>query len=152
MGSDLPPAPDKGAPSFLIHAAKDPNSGNLERIQVVKGWVDASGVSYERIYDVVLSDKRRAQGAKITPPVASTVNVQHATYSNSVGDVQLATVWQDPDFNASQKAFYYARALEIKTPRHSVYDAVALQEPHPETQHAEIQERAFSSPIWYSPR
>lgn len=152
MGGDLPPAPKTGAPSFLIHAAKDPASANLERIQVIKGWVDAQGVSYERIYDVVLSDSRTSRGSKLAPSLKSTVDVKHATYSNSVGDVQLATVWSDPDFDPTQKAFYYARALEIKTPRHSVYDAVALQEPHPENQNAEIQERAFSSPIWYSPR
>ncbi|MDA8654284.1 DUF3604 domain-containing protein [Alphaproteobacteria bacterium] len=150
MGGDLPPAPANKAPSFIIHAAKDPVGANIERIQVVKGWVDASGQSYERVYDVVLSDARVAKGAKITSPIRSTVSVEHATYTNDVGAVQLSAKWTDPDFDASQNAFYYARVLEIKTPRHSVYDAVAMQRKHPAKYDVEIQERAYSSPIWYN--
>ena len=150
MGGDLPPAPANKAPSFIIHAAKDPVGANIERIQVVKGWVDASGQSYERVYDVVLSDERVAKGAKITSPIRSTVSVEHATYTNDVGAVQLSAKWTDPDFDASQNAFYYARVLEIKTPRHSVYDAVAMQRKHPAQYDVEIQERAYSSPIWYN--
>ena len=150
MGGDLPPAPANKAPSFIIHAAKDPVGANIERIQVVKGWVDASGQSYERVYDVVLSDARVAKGAKITSPIRSTVSVEHATYTNDVGAVQLSAKWTDPDFDASQNAFYYARVLEIKTPRHSVYDAVAMQRKHPAQYDVEIQERAYSSPIWYN--
>lgn len=150
MGGDLPPAPANKAPSFIIHAAKDPKGANIERIQVVKGWVDASGQSYERVYDVVLSDERVAKGAQITSPIRSTVSVEHATYTNEVGAVQLSAKWTDPDFDASQNAFYYARVLEIKTPRHSVYDAVAMQRVHPEKYAGEIQERAYSSPIWYN--
>lgn len=150
MGGDLPPAPANKAPSFIIHAAKDPVGANIERIQVVKGWVDASGQSYERVYDVVLSDARVAKGAKITSPIRSTVSVEHATYTNDVGAVQLSAKWIDPDFDASQNAFYYARVLEIKTPRHSVYDAVAMQRKHPAKYDVEIQERAYSSPIWYN--
>ncbi len=150
MGGDLPPAPANKAPSFIIHAAKDPMGANIERIQVVKGWVDASGQSNERVYDVVLSDERVAKGAQITSPIRSTVSVEHATYTNDVGAIQLSAKWTDPDFDASQNAFYYARVLEIKTPRHSVYDAVAMQRVHPDKYDVEIQERAYSSPIWYN--
>lgn len=151
MGSDLPPAPKKASPSFLIHAAKDPRSGNLERIQIIKGWVDQSGTSYERVYDVALSDGRTAKVAGLTPPLASTVRVDSATYSNDIGAAQLAVRWQDPDFDAAQSAFYYARVIEIATPRHSLYDAVALQQAHSARHPTEVRERAFSSPIWYTP-
>jgi len=151
MGGDLPPAPNNQAPSFIIHAAKDPIGANIERIQVVKGWVDASGQSYERVYDVVLSDQRAAKGALISQPIGSTVDAEHATYTNDVGAVQLSAKWSDPDFNAAENAFYYARVLEIKTPRHSVFDAVAMQTEHPSRYPTEIQERAYSSPIWYNP-
>lgn len=151
MGSDLPPASKGDRPSFLLHAAKDPHSANLERIQIIKGWVDNAGQSYERIYDVALSDGRKAAGAKLAKPLASTVDVASASYRNDIGAVQLAVRWQDPDFDPNQAAFYYARVIEIATPRHSLYDAVALQQPHSTNHLAEIRERAFSSPIWYTP-
>ncbi len=151
MGGDLPPAPQKGKPSFLLHASKDPQSGNLERIQMIKGWVDASGQSHERIYDVALSDGRSAKGAQLTKALDSTVDGATATYRNDIGAAQLAVRWEDPDFDPTQAAFYYARVIEIATPRHSLYDAVALQRDHSKNHPTEVRERAFSSPIWYTP-
>ncbi len=152
MGGDLTRAPANEAPSFLIWAAKDPLSGNLDRIQIVKGWVDDAGKTQQRIYNVAWSGKRRLDAQGKLAPVGDTVDVNTASYTNSIGAVQLATVWKDPDFEPGQLAFYYARVLEIPTPRHSLYDAVALGIPVSETHEpASIQERAYSSPIWYTP-
>ena len=152
MGGDLSNAPRGKAPSFLIHAVKDPISGNLDRVQVVKGWLDSSGKTQERIYDVVWSGNRKPDGKGKLPAVGSTVDIKTPTYTNTIGSTQLATVWTDPDFNPTQRAFYYVRVLEIPTPRHSAYDAVALGIDVSETrQPATIQERAYSSPIWYTP-
>src|SRR5262245_32166062 len=152
MGGDLTNAPRGKAPSFLIHAVKDPISGNLDRIQVVKGWLDAGGQTHERIYDVVWSGSRKLAANGKLPPVGNTVDVQKATYTNTIGAAQLATVWTDPDFNPAQRAFYYIRVLEIPTPRHTVFDAIALGIDVKDTgQPATIQERAYSSPIWYTP-
>jgi hypothetical protein len=153
MGGDLWNAPKGKAPSFLIYAVKDPISGNLDRIQVVKGWLDASGKTHEHIYNVVWSGNRKLNAEGKLPPVGNTVDVKTASFSNTIGVAQLATVWADPDFDPSQRAFYYIRVLEIPTPRHQVYDAVALGIDNKETHEpATIQERAFSSPIWYTPR
>jgi hypothetical protein len=152
MGGDLSNAPRGRAPSFLIHAVKDPISANLDRVQVVKGWLDAAGQSQERIYDVVWSGNRKPGAGGKLPAVGNTVDTQKATYANSIGSAQLATVWTDPDFNPSLRAFYYVRVLEIPSPRHSVYDALALGIDVKATgQPATIQERAYSSPIWYTP-
>lgn len=150
MGGTLQAGKDK-TPTFMIWAAKDPASGNLDRVQVVKGWVDSAGKQHERIFDVAWSGERKPDGDGRLPPVGTTVDIGKATYSNSIGDVQLSAVWQDPDFNPSQHAFYYIRALEIPTPRWSTRDAAALGVEIPEGLPASIQERAFSSPIWYSP-
>jgi hypothetical protein len=153
MGGDLWNAPKGKAPSFLIYAVKDPISGNLDRIQVIKGWLDASGKTHEHIYNVVWSGNRKLNAEGKLPPVGNTVDVKTASFSNTIGAAQLATVWADPDFDPSQRAFYYIRVLEIPTPRHQVYDAVALGIDNKETHEpATIQERAFSSPIWYTPR
>jgi hypothetical protein len=153
MGGDLWNAPKGKAPSFLIYAVKDPISGNLDRIQVIKGWLDASGKTHEHIYNVVWSGNRKLNAEGKLPPVGNTVDVKTASFSNTIGVAQLATVWADPDFDPSQRAFYYIRVLEIPTPRHQVYDAVALGIDNKETHEpATIQERAFSSPIWYTPR
>ncbi len=152
MGGDLTDAPAGKAPTFLIHAAKDPLSGNLDRIQVVKGWVDASGKAQQRIYDVVWSGDRKPGADGKLPAVGNTVDVSTATYTNTIGATQLATVWKDPDFEPHQSAFYYVRVLEIPTPRHSLYDAVALGIDVSQTHEpATLQERAWSSPLWYTP-
>jgi hypothetical protein len=153
MGSDLASAPKGKSPSFLVHAAKDPIGANLDRIQVIKGWVDEAGNTREQIYDVAWSGDRQPGADGKLPAVGDTVDVHTATYSNTIGAVQLAAVWKDPEFNREQRAFYYVRVLEIPTPRHSLYDAVALGIDVSETkQPAAIQERAFSSPIWYTPQ
>ena len=154
MGGTLEPAsipPEGGsggaAPTFAIWAVKDPEGANLDRLQVIKGWVDASGASHETIFDVALSDDRRAGPDGKVPAVGSTVDVASASYSNSIGASQLRAFWQDPEFDSGQEAFYYARALEIPTPRWSTYDAARLGVDAPEP--TGIQERAISSAIWY---
>ncbi|MXO88985.1 DUF3604 domain-containing protein [Altererythrobacter aestuarii] len=152
MGGDLTAAPAGRAPELLIHAVKDPLSGNLDRVQVVKGWIDDDGEAHERIYDVAWSDGRQKDRAGHLPAVGNTVDLETGLYTNSIGAVQLATVWTDPDFKADQAAFYYVRVLEIPTPRHSLLDAIALGIDVAQTgQPATIQERAYSSPIWYTP-
>ncbi|MBZ5694813.1 MAG: DUF3604 domain-containing protein [Acidobacteriia bacterium] len=153
MGGDLWNAPKGKAPSLLIYAVKDPTSGNLDRIQVIKGWLDASGQTHEHVYNAAWAGERKLNSEGKLPAVGNTVDVRTATYSNTIGTAQLATVWTDPDFNPAQRTFYYVRVLEIPTPRHSTYDAVALGIDVKEThQPATIQERAYSSPIWYTPR
>jgi hypothetical protein len=155
MGGDLPPR--KGgdlakAPSFAVWALKDPQSGNLDRIQIIKGFINRWGRTDEKIYDVALSDSRKADpktGA--VKPVGNTVDVKKATYTNDIGDSQLSTVWTDPDFDPKVKAVYYVRVLEIPTPRWTTYDAARNGLPLPENVPATIQERAWSSPIWYTP-
>ena len=153
MGGDLASAPKGKAPSFLISAVKDPLDGNLDRVQVVKGWVAADGSARERIYDVAWSDGRQPDGEGGLPSVGSTVSLTTGTYENSIGATELTTVWTDPDFDPSLRALYYVRVIQIPTPRHTLLDTIALQQP-PEAAggHASIiQERAYSSPIWYSP-
>ncbi|GAA0687728.1 DUF3604 domain-containing protein [Marinobacterium maritimum] len=151
MGGDLKQAPAGKAPSFLIQAVKDPEGANLDRVQVVKGWLDAEGKSQEKVYNVALSDGREDRGAD-TQPVGNTVDLKTGYFSNSIGDEELVTVWQDPEFDASQRAFYYLRVLQILTARHTMLDAVALGRPHDKVNFpAVIQERAYSSPIWYTP-
>lgn len=151
MGGDLKQAPAGKAPSFLIQAVKDPEDANLDRVQVVKGWLDTEGNSHEKVYNVALSDGREDLG-KDTRPVGNTVDLETGHYSNSIGDEELVTVWQDPEFDASQRAFYYLRVLQIPTPRHTMLDAVALGRSQEEVHYpATIQERAYSSPIWYTP-
>jgi hypothetical protein len=151
MGSELSKAPKGKAPTFLIAALKDPNHANLDRIQVVKGWVDAKGMPHEKIYDVALSDGRKVGKDGKVKSVGNTVNLNSATWTDTIGDAQLSTVWRDTDFNPELSAFYYVRVLQIPTPRHSLYDAVALRKPHPKDYPATIQERAYTSPIWYTP-
>jgi len=152
MGGDLPSLPAEAkAPTFVVWAVKDPTAGNLDRIQVVKGWT-RHGQSFEKIYDVTWSgDRQPDKWTGEVPPIESTVNLEEATYTNSVGATELKTVWSDPDFDPSLHAFYYARVLEIPTPRWSTIQAkqmgIAPPGVVPETQ----QERAWSSPIWYTP-
>ncbi|WP_318528261.1 DUF3604 domain-containing protein [Mesorhizobium sp. ZC-5] len=151
MGSDLPSAASDKAPSFLVWAVKDPTSGNLDRVQVVKGW-SASGQSFEKIYDVVWSDDRKPDPVTgKVPAIASTVDVENAIYENSVGSVELSSVWTDPDFDPSVHAFYYARVLEIPTPRWTTIQAKEAGVKVSQVVPATVQERAWTSPIWYSP-
>jgi hypothetical protein len=153
MGGDLPRAPKGKSPSFLVAALKDPIGANLDRVQIVKGWVDAEGGVQERVYDVVWGDAdRRQPGADgRLPAVGSTVDVANATWTNTIGDGELIAAWRDPDFSRSQRAFYYARVIEIPTPRWTAYDAkrfgVRMGPEVPMT----TQERAYTSPIWYTP-
>jgi len=152
MGGDLSRAPRGRALSLLIHAAKDPLGANLDRVQVIKGWLDAEGKTHERIYNAAWSGDRTLAEDGTLPAVGDTVDTDSAAYRNTIGTVQLATVWTDPDFHPGELAFYYARVLEIPTPRHQVYDAVALgMDPEETIQPKRIQERAWSSPIWYTP-
>jgi hypothetical protein len=153
MGGDLATPPEGGSPSFVVWAQKDPKSGNLDRIQIVKGWVDAEGEQHEAIHDVAWSDDRTPDPATgKLPPVGDTVDVASATYTNTIGASELHTIWSDPDFDAGQHAFYYVRVLEIPTPRWSTRDAAALGIEIPGGLPATIQERAWSSPIWYTPK
>jgi hypothetical protein len=152
MGGDLTQAPRGRSPQLLIHAAMDPMSGQLDRIQVVKGWVDAAGESHERIYEAAWSDGRRLNTDGTLPPVGNNVDIATGLYENSIGAAQLATVWEDPDFDPGQFAVYYVRVLEIPTPRHSLYDAIALGiDPAATGEALTLQERAYASPIWYTP-
>jgi hypothetical protein len=154
MGADLPVMPSgaKGtAPKFVVWAVKDPTSGNLDRIQVVKGWTQ-NGQSFEKVYDVVWSgDRKPDKWSGRVPAIQSTVDLDKATYTNSVGSVELKTVWSDPEFDASQHAFYYARVLEIPTPRWTLIQAVKAGLPPPDVVPLTGQERAWSSPVWYTP-
>lgn len=151
MGGDLENAPDGAAPSFLIAALKDPFSGNLDRIQIVKGWVDADGKTHEKVHDVAWSGERTPDADGKLPPVGNTVDVATATFTNTIGAPELITVWSDPDFDPGQRAFYYARAIEIPTPRWTAYDAVRFGTSMPDEVKMTTQERAYSSPIWYAP-
>ena len=154
MGRDLPArkgADIAKAPTFAVWALKDPDSGNLDRIQIIKGWY-INGYPQEKVYDVALSDNRRpdSKTGKV-PPVGNTVNTKTASYTNDIGDTELSAVWTDPDFDPALHAVYYLRVLEIPTPRWSTYDAKNLGIAPPEGVAASIQERAWSSPIWYTP-
>jgi len=149
MGGEL--AAQKTSPSFVVQAMKDPVDANLDRIQIVKGWVDETGLAQEKVYDVAWSDERQLDENGKLPAVENTVDIKTAMYENSVGAAQLATLWRDPDFSPVQSAFYYARVLQIPTPRHSLYDAVAMEMEKAEDFPDTIQERAYSSAIWYKP-
>jgi hypothetical protein len=150
MGSVLPDSA-ASAPGFAIWAMRDPQSGNLDRVQVIKGWTDSAGISHEKIFDVAWSGDRKIDKASgQLPPIGNTVDTATASYDNSIGAAQLATVWQDPEFDPEQEAFYYARVIEIPTPRWSTFDALKLGLTPP--QPSSLQERAVTSAIWYRPR
>ena len=152
MGGDLKAAPAGKVPVLLIAAMKDPDGANLDRVQVVKGWVDASGQTQQKVYDVKWSGDRKVDAKGKLPPVGNTVDLTTATYSNSIGAAELLTAWTDPTFDASQKAFYYVRAVEIPTPRWTAHDAVKFKVKMAPEVEMLVQERAVSSPIWYSPK
>ena len=151
MGGDLSSAPRDQAPRFLIRALRDPDGANLDRIQVIKGWIDKKGKAHERIYDVAVSgDRKIGKDGRARQPVGSTVNIENATYTNTIGAAMLGTHWEDPDFDPKQDAFYYVRVLEIPTPRWTTHDAAFFDIDRPDNVPATIQDRAYTSPIWYS--
>ncbi|MCX7174661.1 MAG: DUF3604 domain-containing protein [Proteobacteria bacterium] len=150
MGSDLPT--NSAAPTFAVQATKDPDGANLDRIQIIKGWADKDGKPHEKIIDVVWSGDRKPGANGKLPPVGNTVDLKMARYRNTIGSAALIGSWTDREFDPQQHALYYARALEIPTPRWSTYDAVKAGLPLLEGVPAAVQERAWSSPIWYSPK
>jgi hypothetical protein len=152
MGGNLSSAPSGQAPSFMVRALRDPDGANLDRVQIIKGWMDRSGELHERIYDVAVSDGRTIDAdGRCRSPLASTVNVGDASFTNSVGDALLMAHWTDPEFDPGQSAFYYVRVLEIWTPRWTAYDAKFFNVEMPEGTTMQLQDRAYTSPIWYSP-
>lgn len=150
MGGDLPSSEGKGAPTFMVFALRDPIGANLDRVQIVKGWMDADGNVKEKVYDVAWSGDRTPGSDGKLPPVGNTVDLEAANWTNTIGASELATVWTDPDFDPAESAFYYARVLEIPTPRWVVYDKVRLGAKVPDDAEMIGQERAYTSPIWYS--
>ncbi|MDT0553461.1 DUF3604 domain-containing protein [Urechidicola vernalis] len=151
MGGDLGNASSK-APSFMVHSMMDPESGSLDRIQVVKGWVNADGSMGEKVYDVTWSGDRKVDANGKVPSVGNSVNLENATWDNSIGSAELSTVWTDPDFNAAQESFYYVRVIEIPTPRWTLYDKVKYGAEFSDKAKLTSTERAYSSPIWYTPK
>jgi hypothetical protein len=151
MGGDLGSAPSGKSPTFLVAAMKDPIGGNLDRIQIVKGWMDSRGNLQEKVYDVIWSGDRSPDANGKLPSVGNTVDVENATWTNTIGAPELITVWEDPDFDAAEHGFYYARVIEIPTPRWTAYDAKRFSvTPLPGTKMT-ITDRAYTSPIWYAP-
>jgi hypothetical protein len=151
MGGDLKAAPAGKKAGFLIAAMKDPDGANLDRVQVIKGWLGADGKTHEKIYEVVWAGERKPDAAGKLPPVGNTVDMAKASYANSIGAAQLIAHWADPDFDPALKAVYYARVLEIPTPRWTAYDQMRFKDKMPDNIPTSLQERAFTSPIWYSP-
>ena len=151
MGSELTARTGEGAPTFMVYALRDPIGANLDRIQIIKGWLDVEGKTHEKVYDVAWSGGREPDANGVLSPVGNTVDVAAANWTNTIGASELGTVWTDPDFDAAQSAFYYARILEIPTPRWVVYDAFRFGVEIPEGAETTGQERAYTSPIWYTP-
>ena len=151
MGSDLPPAAAGKSPALMIRALRDVDGANLDRVQVVKGWLDAKGKLHEKVYDVAWSGDRKPDKDGKLPAVGNTVNVADASYTNSIGAPMLFAYWKDPAFNAKERAFYYVRVIEIPTPRWTTYDAKFFKVDLPKDVPASIQDRAYTSPIWYTP-
>jgi hypothetical protein len=152
MGGDIEPAQAGKVPTFLVAALKDPIGANLDRFQIIKGWVDAKGDMHEKVYDVAWGGDRKPGADGKLPPVGNTVDVANATWTNTIGAPELIAVWKDPDFDPAVRAFYYGRVLEIPTPRWTTYDAkyygLTLDPKIPTS----LQERAYTSPIWYAPK
>jgi len=151
MGGDLTDAPKGKAPNFMVYAVRDPIGANLDRIQVVKGWLDDEGQTHEQVYDVVWSGERQADANGKLPPVGNTVDVASASWTNTIGSSELGTVWTDPDFDPTERAFYYARVLEIPTPPWYLYDVFRFGLEMPKDAPTSQQDRAYTSPIWYTP-
>jgi hypothetical protein len=151
MGGDLKNAPTGKVPGFLIRSLRDADGANLDRVQVIKGWLDAAGKTHEKVYDVAWSGRRKPGADGRLPPVGNTVNVKDASYTNAIGAPILSAFWKDPEFNPKQKAFYYVRVLEIPTPRWTTFDAKIFGVALPKDVPSSIQERAYTSPIWYTP-
>jgi hypothetical protein len=152
MGGDINNAGDK-SPTFITYALMDPEGGSLDRVQIVKGWANADGTLAEQVYDVIWSGDRKVNAKGKVPAVSNTVNLDDATWDNSVGSTELKAVWTDPNFDAELEAFYYLRVIEIPTPRWTLYDKLRydikdMSEEVPLT----AQQRGYTSPIWYSPR
>ncbi|MCB1697653.1 MAG: DUF3604 domain-containing protein [Pseudomonadales bacterium] len=153
MGSDLAaPAPGAGAPRFLVYAQRDPMGANLDRVQVIKGWLDARGKPREKVYDVAWSDGRKPGANGKLPAVGDTVDLAIPSWTNTIGAAELGSVWTDPEFDPTLRAFYYARVIEIPTPRWTAYDRVKFKLDLPAEVPLKTQERAYTSPIWYNPR
>jgi hypothetical protein len=155
MGGDLKAAPAGKAPTILVRALRDPDGANLDRIQIVKGWLDAKGQAQEKVYDVAWSGQKEStrkpgKDGKL-PAVGNTVNVAEASYTNAIGAPFLQTAWKDPSFDPKQHAFYYVRVIEIPTPRWLAYDAKFYKIQMPKDVRMHSQERAYTSPIWYTP-
>ena len=151
MGGDLSNAQDGKVPTFMVATLKDSDGANLDRIQIVKGWLDSDGGLHENVYDVVWAGDREPGRDGKLPAIGNTVDLETATYSNSIGAVQLSATRRDPDFDATEKAFYYVRVLEIPTPRWTVFDEVRFGFKMDDDVRRILQERAYSSPIWYTP-
>ena len=147
MGGDLNTAPDGKSPIFMVYALRDPIGANLDRIQVIKGWLDENGKTHEKVYDVVWSDDRKPDAKGKLLAVGNTVDLEAANWTNTIGAAELGTVWTDPDFNPNENAFCYARVLEIPTPRWVLYDKVRLGSELPADAKLVHQERAYTSPI-----
>lgn len=153
MGANLPAKPARAkAPSFMVYALRDAIGANIDRIQIVKGWMDKNGKTHEKVYDVAWSGDRKIGKNGKLPAVGNTVDVKNASWANTIGSSELITVWSDPDFDPAQSAFYYTRVIEIPTPRWSTYDAHRFDIPVPKGAPTSTQERAYTSPIWYTPK
>ena len=151
MGGDLREAPGGEAPKLMIRSLRDPDNANLDRVQVIKGWLDASGETHELIYDVACSDDRAVVDRRCERPVGNTVDVADASYTNTIGDPMLTAFWEDPDFDPNERAFYYVRVIEIPKPRWTAYDAKFFGIEMPDDIAMTVQDRAYTSPIWYTP-
>ncbi len=152
MGSDLTNAPSGKAPTLMVRALRDPDGANLDRIQIIKGWLDDEGETHERIFDVAVSDGREiGADGRCKTPVGNTVDVANASYTNSIGDALLMGHWKDPEFDPQQRSFYYVRVIEIPTPRWTAYDAKRFGITMPDEIPMMVTDRAYTSPIWYTP-
>ena len=151
MGGDLTKAPDGKAPSFMVYAVRDPIGANLDRVQIIKGWLDRNGKTHEKVYDVAWSGGRTPDANGKLPAVGNTVDIDSASWTNTIGASELGTVWTDPGFDPEERAFYYARVLEIPTPPWYLYDVFRFGTQLPKDAPTSQQERAYTSPIWYTP-
>lgn len=151
MGGDLRPGPEGAMPTFMVRALRDPDGANLDRIQVIKGWLDANGETQERIWDVACAGREIVADA-CDGEVGSTVNIEDASWTNTIGSAALAGFWKDPEFDPAEKSFYYVRVLEIPTPRWTAYDAKFFDIDMPDGTPMTVQDRAYTSPIWYTPK